>query len=95
MTASNKGFAPAGQPANADAAAVADSDPLRAAGASGDASPNAQAVLDDLAFPMPSQTLGADDLKLLQAIQQVLEARQADAWIEKIKAQISAELEWE
>jgi len=53
------------------------------------------AALHDLASPKPSTRLRAEDLQLLHAMQQVLEARQSDAWIEKIKARIAADLKWE
>ena len=52
-------------------------------------------VLDDLAPPAPRQrSLGTGDLKLLRALQSILEKRQADAWIDEMKALISTELEW-
>ncbi len=52
-------------------------------------------VLDDLAPPMPRQlSLSQADLKLLRALQAILEKRQSDAWIDEMRAQISMELEW-
>lgn len=53
------------------------------------------AVLDYLAAPAPRlRSLSGADLKLLRALQSILEARQADAWIDEMRTQISAELEW-
>ena len=52
-------------------------------------------VLDDIAAPSPShRLLVSNDLKLLRAMQSILEKRQTDAWIDEMRAQISAELEW-
>ena len=52
-------------------------------------------VLDDLApASAPPRSLGSRDLKLLRALQSILEERQADAWIDEMKRGISAELEW-
>jgi hypothetical protein len=52
-------------------------------------------ILDDLAPPSSQRSLTTHDLKLLRALQAILEARQADAWIDDMRAQISTELEWE
>jgi hypothetical protein len=51
-------------------------------------------VLDDLAPQVQPRSLAASDLKLLRALQSILEKRQTDAWIEEMAAQISVELEW-
>ena len=50
---------------------------------------------DELALPTQSATLGTKDLRLLHAMRRVLEARQSDAWIQKIRARIAADLKWE
>jgi hypothetical protein len=53
-------------------------------------------VLDDLAPPaLPSGSLTSNDLKVLHAMQSILEKRQNDAWIEDMRAQITSELEWD
>jgi len=53
-------------------------------------------VLDDLAPPAaPTGSLASNDLKLLRAMQSILEKRQNDAWIDDMRAQITSELEWD
>jgi len=53
-------------------------------------------VLDDLApLASPTCSLASNDLKLLRAMQSILEKRQNDAWIDDMRAQISSELEWD
>jgi hypothetical protein len=53
-------------------------------------------VLDDLAPPaLPSGSLASNDLKVLRAMQSILEKRQNDAWIDEMRAQITSELEWD
>lgn len=50
-----------------------------------------QVVLDDLALASaPPRALGSRDLNLLRALQSILEKRQADAWIDEMKREISA-----
>jgi len=39
--------------------------------------------------------LTSNDLKVLHAMQSILEKRQNDAWIEDMRAQITSELEWD
>jgi hypothetical protein len=51
-------------------------------------------VLDDLAPTMPPRSLSLDDQNLLRALQSILEKRKTDAWIDEMRAQITAELEW-
>jgi hypothetical protein len=52
-------------------------------------------LLDDLAAAsIAPRSLGSGDLKLLRALQSILEKRRADAWIDEMKREISAELEW-
>jgi hypothetical protein len=34
------------------------------------------------------------DLRLLRALQSILEKRQADAWIDEMKTQTASELDW-
>ncbi len=61
----------------------------------GDDAAEQQVVLDDLApATAPPRSLGSRDLKLLRALQSILEKRLADAWIDEMKREISAELEW-
>jgi hypothetical protein len=53
-------------------------------------------VLDDLAPPaLPKRSTASSDLKLLRAMQSILDKRQTDAWIDDMRAQISSELEWD
>jgi hypothetical protein len=53
-------------------------------------------VLDDLApSALPSGSLASNDLKVLRAMQSILEKRQNDAWIDEMRAQITSELEWD
>jgi hypothetical protein len=53
-------------------------------------------VLDDLAPPvLPKRSPASSDLKLLRAMQSILDKRQTDAWIDDMRAQISSELEWD
>jgi len=69
-------------------------DRSRTAGFRADAAEQ-KVVLDDLALAsVPSCKLGSRDLNLLRALQSILEKRQADAWIDEMKREISAELEW-
>ena len=68
---------------------------LRPPAGSRDDAAEQQVVLDDLApARAPSRSLGSRDLNLLRALQSILEKRQADAWIDEMKREISAELEW-
>ena len=52
-------------------------------------------VLDDLApASVAPRSLSSGDQKLLRALQSILEKRQAEAWIDEMRREISAELEW-
>jgi hypothetical protein len=54
------------------------------------------AVLDDLApAAPPTGSVASNDLRLLRAMQSILEKRQTDAWIDEMRSQITSELEWD
>jgi hypothetical protein len=60
-----------------------------------DDAPEHLVVLDDLAPAIATaRSLSSGDLKLLRALQSILEKRQADAWINAMIREISADLEW-
>jgi|SRR5579871_1273255 len=86
---------------------ISSTDQVVSSGSAGEGSPGAVVnyavevgeflvVLDDLApQTVPQDALGVSDQRLLQALQSILEKRQTDAWVDKMKAEISSELEWQ